>query len=119
VLQAFHADYRGFYGYEQQEEAIEIVGMIVTAIGDRTGPEARFRHVESEGLETTARSVSFPSDGFRETTIVQRDALAPGDSREGPLVVEEALSTTLVPPGCRLTVHESGSLLIDLPEAGS
>jgi hypothetical protein len=33
----------------------------------------------------------------------------------GPLIVEEALSTTVVPPGCGVTVLESGSLMIELP----
>ena len=32
ALEAFHADYAQFYGYDQPQESIEIVGLIVTAI---------------------------------------------------------------------------------------
>jgi N-methylhydantoinase A len=46
-------------------------------------------------------------------------ALRSGDRREGPLVVEEALSTTLVPPGTSVTVDRTGSLIIHLKSSAS
>ncbi len=56
----------------------------------------------------------FGETGWLDTAILQRQALEPGATRPGPMVVEERLSTTLVPPGARLTVDGSGSLLIEL-----
>jgi N-methylhydantoinase A len=117
ALAAFHADHASFYGYEQPDEVVEIVGLIVTAIGTRTGPSARFRSTKKRSAGKDERDVYFHPGGYTETTVVQREALTVGEERIGPLIVEEALSTTLVPPGCRLTVHESGSLVIDLPES--
>jgi N-methylhydantoinase A len=117
ALAAFHADYAGFYGYDIPDEVVEIVGLTVTAIGRRRGLAAHFRDGGTEAPGETARRVFFPGEGFVETPILHREAMAAGESREGPLVVEEALSTTLVPPGSSVSVHPSGSLLIDLREA--
>jgi N-methylhydantoinase A len=114
ALDAFHLDYATFYGYDLEDEVVEIVGLIVTAIGTRRGPTGSFRvPAGGEALESS-RPVYFSRGGFQETAVVQREALRAGDVREGPIVVEEALSTTLVPPGSRLSVHTSGSLLVDL-----
>ena len=97
------------------QESIEIVGLIVTAIGTRKGPTAHFRTAEKTERQETMRDVSFAPEGFRPTAVVPRETIAVGEPRIGPLIVEEALSTTVVPPGCTLTVLESGSMLIDLP----
>jgi N-methylhydantoinase A len=114
ALAAFHEDYAAFYGYDIPDEVIEIVGLIVTALGRRTGLRALLAEPAGGGGEETARPVYFTPDGFQTTPIVQRDVLSAGDVRFGPLIVEEALSTTLVPPRSRLLVHDSGSLLIEL-----
>ena len=45
---------------------------------------------------------------------VERGALAPGAVLTGPLVVTQFDATTLVPPGSRLSVDASGSLLIEV-----
>jgi len=115
ALAAFHADYVDFYGYDQPGESVEIVGMVVTAIGQRKGPAAHFRKAESTGRNETTRDVSFARGGFQLTAIVRRETIGVGETRVGPMIVEEALSTTVVPPGCKLTVLESGSMLIELP----
>jgi N-methylhydantoinase A len=114
ALEAFHEDYAAFYGYDVPDETIEIVGLSVTAIGRRRDLHGRFRELGLHPTTETTRRVYFAPDGFHETTILQREGLAEGEVRFGPLVIEEALSTTLVPPGCRLLVHASGSLLIEL-----
>ena len=115
ALEAFHADYAQFYGYDQPQESIEIVGLIVTAIGLRKGPAAHFGKPEMTGRTETKRNVAFAPGGFRPTAIVPRETIAMGATRMGPMIVEEALSTTVVPPNCKLTVLESGSMLIELP----
>jgi N-methylhydantoinase A len=49
-----------------------------------------------------------------ETPVYQREALPPGCDIEGPLIVEERASTTVVQPGDRLRAHASGSLIIEI-----
>ena len=114
ALEAFHRDHRDFYGYEQRADVIEVVGVAVAAVG---GKPASIRLSGANGgapAEETSRQAYFTDGGWTDTAIVAREALAAGTVRSGPLVVEERLSTTLVPPGATLTVHDSGSLIIDL-----
>ena len=117
AIEAFHSDYRGFYGYEQRDEIIEIVGVNVTAVGERGDVVPEFSDFGRDlDASESVRQVFFARGGFEETAIVQRSALPNGTKRTGPLIIEEALSTTLVPPGAQASVHESGSLIIALPE---
>lgn len=115
VIRAFHADYVAFYGYDQPDETIEIVGLIVSAIGIRNGPTAHFGNVQEVERSETTRDVSFAPEGYRATPILPREKIPVNQPRVGPMIIEEALSTTVVPPHCTLTVLESGSLLIELP----
>ena len=112
AIEAFNADYKSFYGYDTLGELVEVVGLVVTASGARQGPAAQLMSRTAEPAEETTRDVYFAGEGFQETTVLQRASLPVGEVRQGPAIVEEALSTTLVPPGARLRVHESGSLII-------
>ena len=61
------------------------------------------------------RDVYFPETGFAPCDVYDRYALSPGDAFEGPAVVEERESTTVIGPGAKVTVDESLNLLCDLP----
>jgi N-methylhydantoinase A len=61
------------------------------------------------------RDVYFPETGFAPCDVYDRYALSPGDTFEGPAVVEERESTTVVGPGAKITVDQSLNLLCDLP----
>jgi N-methylhydantoinase A len=59
------------------------------------------------------RQVDFDVHGGEQTaTVVERSALTPGEPVEGPSVVQEEASTTLVLPGQRVEADELGNLLI-------
>jgi N-methylhydantoinase A len=117
ALQAFHSDYAQFYGYQRPEEVVEIVGLIVTASGHRLGPRAHFGTADGAAVAASSmREVFFHSAGLCETAIVQRSSLQAGSEFSGPAIVEEELSTTVVPPGASAVVHPSGSIVITLAE---
>ena len=46
-------------------------------------------------------------------TFADRASLAAGFIQDGPLIVEEPTATTLAPPGWRLTVLDSGDLMLE------
>jgi N-methylhydantoinase A len=116
AISAFHRDYDAFYGYHQPGEPIEIVGALVIASGASRAVDVTPPPGAPPGRECRTRPVRFGALGFVDTGVVQRRALSPGDASLGPLVVEEASSTTIVPPGARVSVHATGSLVIDLGE---
>lgn len=68
---------------------------------------------ETGAAETARRPVFFPSQtGPVDTPIFSREALAPGFTVEGPAIIGESQSNTVVPPGFGLTVTDRGNLQI-------
>ena len=50
----------------------------------------------------------------RQTAVYDRDALAAGDTFDGPAIIEEASSTLIVAPGTTFTVAASGNIVVAL-----
>jgi N-methylhydantoinase A/oxoprolinase/acetone carboxylase beta subunit len=59
------------------------------------------------------RRVWFGQEGASDAAIHDRTRIAPGEAIQGPAVIEQADSTTLVPPGWRARALEHGSLLVE------
>ena len=66
----------------------------------------------AEAAARAGRMVDFGEDGRHETAVYDRDLLPPGFWADGPVIVEEPSSTTLVCPGQRVRVDELGFLKI-------
>lgn len=113
IASVFHQTHEQRYGYSRADEPIEIVTLRV---------EGRIRTPTIEdGIEPTdedpyrgEREVYFPEGGHASTEIYERTALDPGMVIEGPAVLEEVVSTTLVPPETRAEVTEYGNVVISL-----
>jgi N-methylhydantoinase A len=115
LLAGFEDDHERQYGFKLPGEAIEIVNLRVTALR----PESAIPLVAetSAPAEPTLRSVWFEADSPVDCPIYRRAALVPGTELEGPAVIEEPDSTTLVFAGDRLVVHPSGVLVLTIGEA--
>jgi N-methylhydantoinase A len=105
------------YGTSARGEKAEIVSLRSTVTGIMSKPPqesvpAGTAAPPDESL-TGKRSVYFNrADGFVETRTFTRDALLAGNRIEGPALVEEHASTTVVMPGDRLEVDRFGNLVI-------
>ena len=62
-----------------------------------------------------SRQVYFPETGFTDCAVYDRYALRPGDTLEGPAVIEERESTTVIGPGGKVSVDQYLSLICELP----
>jgi N-methylhydantoinase A len=111
-----------FYGYDLSGEVVELVDLIVTAtVPSKVEPPAAARTGPPGGATTGAarREVHF-AGGPADTPIVRREALVSGDRLDGPLIVEDPDTTTLIESRDRLGVAGDGSLIIDVdPEGGA
>ncbi|NIY98926.1 hypothetical protein HC022_22700, partial [Salipiger sp. HF18] len=59
--------------------------------------------------------VWYPETGaFTETTLYARDRLAPGNVFQGPAIVEQMDTTTLIPPGVTARVDTIDNLILEL-----
>ena len=60
------------------------------------------------------RTVRF-SDGYHESPLLRREALVPGSALEGPAIIEQLDTTTVLPPGYQTVVDGAGNLIVDVP----
>ena len=60
------------------------------------------------------RSVRF-QEGRCETPILRRESLGTGSTLDGPAIVEQLDTTTVLPPGFHAETDDSGNLIIDVP----
>jgi N-methylhydantoinase A len=107
------------YGTSAPKEAAEIVSLrtTVTGIMRKPAPEriARGGRAPLAAAQRGTRRVYFAELGKSvKTPTFARDALRAGNRIEGPALVEEHASTTVVLPGDRLRVDEFGNLMLDI-----
>ena len=75
-------------------------------------PSRRSSPRAGRGRRRSGRATCSSTESSTPTAILRRDELGVGAELEGPLVVEEVTATTVVPPGCTLSVDRYGSLVI-------
>ena len=108
---AFAAIHESRYGYAIEGEEIELVAFHVTVSGRRPAPRLTAQ-LESDTPRAASRLAHFRGLGDVPAAIYRRYALAAGMTLEGPCILEEAGSTTLVEPGMTVEVLPDGQLLI-------
>ena len=115
VGKRFEAVHDAMYGHTRPGDAQQLVTVRCLVRVTRTLPAARAARWFSSGeAEPRRRPVFFHGeDTAVATTVRNRRNLAPGTRIEGPLIVEEDQSNTVVPPGLRLTVGDAGELQIE------
>jgi N-methylhydantoinase A len=116
TFDAFHRLHEQFYGYAITGETIELIRFNVEATGATTPPSlpSIASNGRNEAIPTGSRPIFFQGHGLLDCPVVQRDTLPAGYEADGPLIVEEVVSTTLIHPGQRLSVHPTGVITIDL-----
>ena len=117
VIDRFHQLHYRIYAYGSAEETVEFVNLRLEAIGKV--PEVSFSRRERAGSEPSAahkssRPVYYPAHGFIDTPVYERDLLQPGNVINGPCLVEEIASTSVITPGARGTVDEYGNITVEL-----
>jgi N-methylhydantoinase A len=101
------------YGYAIEGEEIELVAFHVTVTGRRSSPRLVVGEQSGASNLPTHRPVHFREEGYLPTTIYRRYELPVGTRLEGPCILEEPGSTTLVEPGMAVEVLPDGQLLIE------
>jgi N-methylhydantoinase A len=113
LRERFVAMHIQLYGHGDPAAPIEVVACRVRAIGRVDRPRLTEWTVATAALPKAERSVHFRSfGGSVDTPIYERDTLARGQRIDGPAVVEEWTSTTLVPPGWGGTIDRLGNLVL-------
>ena len=116
VRERFHAEHDRSYGHGYPDEPTELVNFRLSALGSIRKPRLREIAAQS-GPASEARKgmrqVYFDAaGGFVATPVYDRGGLGAGHRFDGPAIVEEMDSTTLVLPGYAVEVDRYGNLLI-------
>jgi N-methylhydantoinase A len=114
----FHARHRTTYGHASPDEAVQCVNLRVSAIGRLTPLDvSRAPSTLAPTAGLPARAAYFEETGLVRCEVLAREALKPGTARPGPLIVEAADTTIVVPPAWRLTVEAGGLLALEKTHA--
>ncbi|HEX2528231.1 MAG TPA: hydantoinase/oxoprolinase family protein [Geminicoccus sp.] len=113
LWQKFHDTHKARFGFSTKGEIIEIVNFVVTAVSAAAVPEMpKLDKAMGPPVPTSRRSVGYVQGRF-DVPVYDRAMLRAGHVVDGPLIVEEPASVSVVCPGQRLTVDDYGHLLID------
>lgn len=121
VWERMHDLHRSEYGHAFPDNPIELVNLRVSGVG-RTPkiagvPLSGERSVESARLKE--QDVHFRRNGSLEavpTAFYDRDRLPVGEEVEGPAVILQKDTTTVLPPDTGATLDEAGNLIVELRE---
>jgi len=110
MITQFEEQHQRLYGIHSPGQAFELVVVRARAVGEQRAPElppleTRDGPMPDDLLTTLAN----PLDRW---ALVERETLCAGDRLEGPLIVTEYSSTTLVPTGWTATVDPQGHMIL-------
>lgn len=117
VVTGFHQMHEQIYAFKAVDEVTEWVNLRVTAVGrspEVTLPEKQALPDAKKLGAKQVRPVFFFDRGYQEVPVYERDELPAGIQLQGPCLIEEVISTTVLPPKWHLTVDSRDCLLLNL-----
>jgi N-methylhydantoinase A len=117
LIARFHAAHARRYGHMAQAEAVEIVNFHVTAFAPIPKPRLKTSGASQRTAATPhrVRRAHFRATQACDVPVWQRMDLAPGMRIEGPAIIEEKTSTTVLYPGQHAEVDSYLNIEIELP----
>ena len=117
IAAAFHRTYSRLFAHSPSGFKIQVLSWRLRAEGP--APELSLhlvRHAGGKDPVKGTRQAYFPeAGGWTDTLILDRYEIAQGVAYDGPCIVEEAESTTVVCPGQSVEADAGGNLWIHLP----
>ncbi|WP_027931284.1 hydantoinase/oxoprolinase family protein [Amycolatopsis thermoflava] len=116
LTKRFAAEHERMYGYSSAEDEVQVVTFRLRAIGEVSRAElhrAPLGDADASAAIRATREVYLPeSGGFTECPVYDRRLLEPGHRVDGPAVVEQMDTTTLLLPGDVAVVDELRNLVV-------
>jgi N-methylhydantoinase A len=115
----FHAEHERAYNYRRDGADVEIYRLGVRATGVTPKPNLkRHERTEASPAPRGSRAVHFQARGDPvETPLFLRSELPAGTVLDGPAIIEQLDSTTVVPPGWRAEVDEWLNIRMHMEDA--
>lgn len=110
LREAFHSRHEQTFGRADRHSEVEMVNIRLFSLGLIDKPTLEFPAAAGGDPVIETRPVWFDG-GWTDCPIVDRTKMPAGARFTGPMIVEEAGGTSVVPPGWSVRVHDSGSLI--------
>jgi N-methylhydantoinase A len=114
LISAFHGNHEVSYGFASETERVEFVNFRVKALGDLVKPEISALGPAGPARPTATRPVRFRNGGWFDTPIYERNDLGPGQAIDGPAIIEQLDTTTIVRPTDVCRTDAFGNLIITI-----
>ena len=118
IIESFGDEHQRTYGHRAEDDPVDLVNLRVIGSAFPRGPQtispsiAITGHSGAIATDGLARTVYFgAAHGQLEATVINRKSLL-RQHQDGPLIIEEYDSTTVVPPGWTSTLDEMGNILM-------
>jgi N-methylhydantoinase A len=118
IKRLFDAAHDLRYSHSAPDESADIVSLRVSAIGRLSKPQfpqiGRGEVSPPADARRGVRAVTFEASGTIDAMVYDRAKLLHGNRIDGPAIIEEPASTTVIEPGDSVTVNGFGHLVMQL-----
>jgi N-methylhydantoinase A len=105
------------YAHHATDEPVELINVRLVALGHRSKLALPGLPREGTLAPREKRPVIFDQGGPVDCPVYDRMKLKPGDKFDGPALVSEYASTTVIHPGDKVAVADTGELIITVGHA--
>src|SRR5579864_3984526 len=113
IRQRFESVYRSLFGRTGPEVPLEAISWRVIASGPKPTVQMSVPSTSTTDAHKGERLVYFPEwEEHRPVAVYDRYVLSGGTELQGPAIIEERESTTVVGPGARIEVDTARNLVI-------
>ena len=109
LRETFHDRHEQTFGRADRHNEVELVNIRLFSLGLIDKPALNFA-TEAGGDPVIEKRQVWFGDDWTDCPIMDRTKMAVDQGYQGPMIIEEAGGTSVVPPGWSVTVHPSGSL---------
>lgn len=121
AIETFHQQHEREFAFRQDNQPVEIYQLLLSAIGKTPKPAFIPATVMNPdpGTPASMREVYFGETGWITTPVYDRDLLPAGATFDGPAIVDQLDSTTVVPPRTTAEIDGWGNIRIHLHDLPS
>lgn len=116
VVEQFHRLHEQHYSFALPQARTEVVNLHLTIFGTVSKPVIKERAATGKFVEEAIkeqRAVYYENEGWLTIYIYDRHQLEPGMKLQGPAIVEEESSSTVIYPEQSITVDRFGNLIVE------
>ncbi|MNV72657.1 hypothetical protein D3C71_1657630 [compost metagenome] len=113
LIASFHTRHQTLYSYSELQSPVELVNLECSVIGHLPRPPQPALQGPAQppsAVADTLRPMRFSADGeWQSTPVFNGNRLLPGQTVQGPCVIEEDTTNIVVPPGWQAVLEPSAT----------